>query len=142
VLLSHDAWSENGCESRFHCLPGLTLVPRLTWTDMRSGGFLPDTPSIPRLVVNRLPAELLSRIFALVRPDAWLEDGGDLGTYAALRRVCKAWDFVMRSDTILWNMIPGASERQTGKMLSLSRTAPLRISIIQNGSGYPDKDAI
>jgi hypothetical protein len=48
----------------------------------------------------------------------------------------------MRSDTILWNMIPGASERQTGKMLSLSRTAPLWISIIQNDSGYPDKDAI
>jgi hypothetical protein len=87
-----------------------------------------QTPSLPPCLVNKLPPELLARIFSYFLPASWRQwKRQTLSSFIQLTHVCSAWRSAALSHRALWTLLPGTNVDTTHLLLTRSQGTPLRV---------------
>jgi hypothetical protein len=109
--------------STFEALPESTGVTAMTGPQ---GGTVSD-----HTAMARLPDEILTRIFAIVRDDVIFEEGAQPVHWAAFLVVCRGWLNVALCSAHLWSTIRFTSCNVASSLADLARAgdAPLSIFI-------------
>jgi hypothetical protein len=79
--------------------------------------------------IDRLPRELLARIFSLCLPDSWIPGSGDFVRFLGISYVCSLWRAIMLETPSLWAVLPCETTLQSVEALRRARHAPLDVSL-------------
>jgi hypothetical protein len=117
--------------STFKALPELTAVTAMTGPQ---GGTVSD-----HTAMTRLPDEILTRIFAIVRDDVIFSDGSQPVHWAAFLVVCRGWLNVALCSARLWSTIRFTSWNIASSLADLARAGDAPLSIFIDRHALQDR---